>query len=189
MGTLYYGDNLDLLRRYLADETVDLVYLDPPFDSAQTYNASFHEKEGTDAASQIKAFEDTWQWNQESEAIYRALTEQAGRVKDAQDEFGLGIRTAMTTQAAGRCPPRRPGSVPASPTRPLPANRVNARICSRKFASGPGKPTAPSCHCYSRLPVAFLQKTDRSTGNCRSLINATSVVGSNSEVLPSPLAG
>jgi hypothetical protein len=65
MGTLYYGDNLDILRRYLGDETVDLVYLDPPFNSAQTYNAFFHEKDGSAAASQIKAFEDTWQWNQD----------------------------------------------------------------------------------------------------------------------------
>ena len=47
MGTLYYGDNLDILRRYLKDETVDLVYLDPPFNSAQNYNAFFHEKDGT----------------------------------------------------------------------------------------------------------------------------------------------
>jgi hypothetical protein len=39
MGTLYYGDNLDILQRYLKDETVDLVYLDPPFNSAQNYNA------------------------------------------------------------------------------------------------------------------------------------------------------
>lgn len=43
MGTLYYGDNLDILRRYLKDETVDLVYLDPPLNSAQNYNALFHE--------------------------------------------------------------------------------------------------------------------------------------------------
>jgi 16S rRNA G966 N2-methylase RsmD len=50
MGTLYYGDNLDILRRNLKDDTVDLVYLDPPFNSAQSYNAFFHEKDGTDAA-------------------------------------------------------------------------------------------------------------------------------------------
>lgn len=59
MGTLYYGDNLEILRRYLKDETVDLVYLDPPFNSAQNYNAFFQEKDGTAAASQIQAFEDT----------------------------------------------------------------------------------------------------------------------------------
>jgi len=50
MGTLYYGDNLDILRRYLKDQSVDLVYLDPPFNSAQNYNAFFHEKDGTEAA-------------------------------------------------------------------------------------------------------------------------------------------
>jgi len=70
MGTLYYGDNLDILRRYLKDETVDLVYLDPPFNSAQNYNAFFQEKDGTAAASQIQAFEDTWSWNQESQRTY-----------------------------------------------------------------------------------------------------------------------
>ena len=57
MGTLYYGDNLDILRRYLKDESVDLVYLDPPFNSAQSYNAFFQEKDGTAAASQIHALQ------------------------------------------------------------------------------------------------------------------------------------
>ncbi len=70
MATLYYGDNLDILRRHLADASVDLVYLDPPFNSAQNYNAFFQEKDGTAAASQIQAFEDTWHWN----------TEHAGKV-------------------------------------------------------------------------------------------------------------
>jgi site-specific DNA-methyltransferase (adenine-specific) len=46
MGTLYYGDNLEILRRYLKDASVDLVYLDPPFNSAQSYNAFFQEKDG-----------------------------------------------------------------------------------------------------------------------------------------------
>ena len=82
MGTLYYGDNLDILRRYLKDETVDLVYLDPPFNSAQNYNAFFHEKDGTDAASQIRAFEDTWSWNQESQKVYEELILQPGKVRE-----------------------------------------------------------------------------------------------------------
>ena len=47
MGTLYYGDNLDILRRYLKDESVDLVYLDPPFNSAENCNAFFQELHGT----------------------------------------------------------------------------------------------------------------------------------------------
>jgi hypothetical protein len=58
MGTLCYGDNLDILHRYLKDESVDFVYLDLPFNSAQNYNAFFQEKDGSAAASQIHAFED-----------------------------------------------------------------------------------------------------------------------------------
>jgi DNA modification methylase len=77
MGTLYYGDNLDILRRYLKDETVDLVYLDPPFNSAQTYNAFFHEKDGTDAASQIRAFEDTWHWDIETKKAFQQTVDTA----------------------------------------------------------------------------------------------------------------
>jgi site-specific DNA-methyltransferase (adenine-specific) len=87
MGTLYYGDNLDILRRYLKDETVDLVYLDPPFNSAQNYNAFFHEKDGTDAASQIQAFEDTWHWNVESEKTYQGLVTQPGKVSEVMQAF------------------------------------------------------------------------------------------------------
>ena len=62
--SLYYGDNLDILRRYVEDESADLIYLDPPFNSNQTYNILFQEKDGTQSASQIKAFEDTWHWDE-----------------------------------------------------------------------------------------------------------------------------
>ena len=78
MGELYYDDNLDILNRYLKDESVDLEYLDPPFNSKQSYNTFYKEKDGTAAASQIQAFEDTWHWNVESEAVYREITEQPG---------------------------------------------------------------------------------------------------------------
>ncbi len=87
MGTLYYGDNLDILQRYLDDASVDLVYLDPPFNSAQTYNAFFQEKDGTAAASQIKAFEDTWHWNADSVAAYNKITEQPGKVSEVMPAF------------------------------------------------------------------------------------------------------
>ena len=66
MGTLYYGDNLELLRRYLKDESVDLVYLDPPFNSAQNYNAFFQEKDGTAAASQIRMCPPMTVWHRHS---------------------------------------------------------------------------------------------------------------------------
>jgi DNA modification methylase len=64
--TLYYGDNLDILRRYIDDESVDLIYLDPPFNSDAENNVLFAEKSGEKAHSQIKAFEDTWTWDLEA---------------------------------------------------------------------------------------------------------------------------
>ena len=75
MNTLYYGDNLDILRRYVRDETVDLVYLDPPFKSNQDYNVLFAEQNGTRSAAQIKAFEDTWRWDEESARTYQETVE------------------------------------------------------------------------------------------------------------------
>ena len=68
--TLYYGDNLDILRQHVADESVDLVYLDPPFNSNASYNVLFKERSGEESPAQIKAFTDTWEWTQESERIY-----------------------------------------------------------------------------------------------------------------------
>ncbi|CAN5485091.1 hypothetical protein BH10ACI3_BH10ACI3_18460 [soil metagenome] len=62
MNTLYYGDNLNILRRYIRDESVDLVYLDPPFNSNRDYNVLFKDESGLEADSQIIAFEDTWHW-------------------------------------------------------------------------------------------------------------------------------
>ena len=77
---LYYGDNLDVLRRYVKDETVDLVYLDPPFNSRQDYNVLFAEKDGTRSSSQIMAFEDTWEWNLEAERSYVEIVGGGGRI-------------------------------------------------------------------------------------------------------------
>jgi len=92
--TLYYGDNLDVLRRYVRDETVDLVYLDPPFKSNQDYNVLFAEKDGTQAASQFKAFEDTWEWNLDSVRQYEELVEAGGRVADVMQAFQRFLGTS-----------------------------------------------------------------------------------------------
>jgi DNA modification methylase len=70
---LYFGDNLDILRREVPDASVDLIYLDPPFNSNATYNVLFKEKSGEESAAQITAFEDTWQWGLESEAVYKEI--------------------------------------------------------------------------------------------------------------------
>jgi len=84
---LYYGDNLDVLRRYVTDESVDLVYLDPPFNSNANYNVLFAEKSGTRSASQIQAFEDTWQWDEAAAAAYREVVETGGTVAQALIAF------------------------------------------------------------------------------------------------------
>ena len=66
MNTLYYGDNLQVLREHIADESVDLIYLDPPFNSKRDYNVLFREASGEAPASQQTAFTDTWQYNVEA---------------------------------------------------------------------------------------------------------------------------
>jgi len=85
--TLYYGDNLDVLRRYVADESVDLVYLDPPFNSNATYNVLFAEQDGARAAAQIKAFGDTWRWDQAAAAAFQEVVEAGGDVSRAMQAF------------------------------------------------------------------------------------------------------
>jgi site-specific DNA-methyltransferase (adenine-specific) len=76
--TLFYGDNLDILREYVASESVDLVYLDPPFNSNRSYNVLFRDEHGTESESQITAFEDTWHWNEAAERIYNELVTDTG---------------------------------------------------------------------------------------------------------------
>lgn len=71
MNRLYFGDNLPILRENIADESVDLIYLDPPFNSNATYNVLFRERSGQESAAQITAFEDTWRWSIESEIAFR----------------------------------------------------------------------------------------------------------------------
>jgi DNA modification methylase len=85
--TLYYGDNLDILRRHIADESVDLVYLDPPFNSNASYNVLFKEHSGEQAASQIRAFEDTWTWSMEAELSLEAMIAEGGQVSLAMQAF------------------------------------------------------------------------------------------------------
>jgi len=105
---LYYGDNLDILRKYIPDESVDLIYLDPPFNSNATYNVLFKEPSGKSSQAQISAFEDTWQWGLESE---RALQEVAASAiaPQATKEFlnvlpnFVGQKTAMRAYLTMMC--------------------------------------------------------------------------------------
>lgn len=74
VSTLYYGDNLDVLREYIKDESIDLVYLDPPFNSSRGYNVLFEEHQ-VESEAQIRAFEDTWHWDTKAESVFQALTD------------------------------------------------------------------------------------------------------------------
>jgi len=75
---LYFGDNLNILHE-IADESVDLIYLDPPFNSKATYNVLFGEKNGTQSQAQIAAFEDTWHWGEEAKANYHEIINEGPR--------------------------------------------------------------------------------------------------------------
>ncbi|MDA8055070.1 MAG: DNA methyltransferase [Thermoplasmatales archaeon] len=73
MNKLYYGDNLEVLRKYIPDESIDLIYLDPPFNSKADYNILYKEQNGTKSASQIQAFSDFWHWDQEAQSTYEYM--------------------------------------------------------------------------------------------------------------------
>ena len=73
--TLYYGDNLEVLRKYIPDRSVDLIYLDPPFNSKADYNILFKEPTGEPSRAQITAFEDTWHWTDETERTFKEIIE------------------------------------------------------------------------------------------------------------------
>jgi len=72
---LYYGDNLDVLRDHIASESVDLIYLDPPFNSNASYNILFKSPDGNGADASIEAFDDTWSWGPAASAALMDITE------------------------------------------------------------------------------------------------------------------
>jgi len=84
---LFFGDNLPILREHIADESVDLVYLDPPFNSNANYNVLFKEKSGEQSHAQITAFEDTWEWGAEAEETYFETIQKGGRLSDFLQAF------------------------------------------------------------------------------------------------------
>jgi DNA modification methylase len=103
---LYFGDNLDVLRRYLKDESVDLVYLDPPFNSNQDYNVLFAEKDGRDSAAQINAFTDTWRWDEGAARAYEETVEMsdgaARALRALRDLLGANDLLAYLSMMAPR---------------------------------------------------------------------------------------
>lgn len=76
MNRLYFGDNLHVLREHVANESVDLVYLDPPFNSKRDYNLLFKTPKGHESDAQITAFEDSWHWGEQAEREYAEILRQ-----------------------------------------------------------------------------------------------------------------
>jgi len=70
---LYFGDNLRIMRDHIPDASVDLIYLDPPFNSKATYNVLFKERNGSESSAQITAFDDTWRWDMAAARTYDDL--------------------------------------------------------------------------------------------------------------------
>lgn len=86
---LYYGDNLDILREHIPAESVDLIYLDPPFKSNQSYNVLFEEKNGSQSRAQVMAFDDTWHWDQGAAETFQDVVEEGGKVSQTMQAFRL----------------------------------------------------------------------------------------------------
>jgi hypothetical protein len=93
MNQLYYGDNLAVLRNSIADESVDLVYLDPPFNSNASYNVLFRGPSGNHSAAQIEAFDDTWHWTDAAEEAFQEVR-RSGNANAAAAATLTGIAVA-----------------------------------------------------------------------------------------------
>lgn len=74
---LYFGDNLDILRESIESGSIDLIYLDPPFNSKATYNLLFKSPRGHESSAQVDAFEDTWHWGEQAEKEFGELIRQS----------------------------------------------------------------------------------------------------------------
>jgi adenine specific DNA methylase Mod len=107
MNSLYFGDNLEVLRESIKDESVDLVYLDPPFNSKRDYNLLFKSPKGHDSDAQITAFEDSWHWGEQaerefSEILHQRNTDVANMMEALRSFLGDNDMMAYLTMMANR---------------------------------------------------------------------------------------
>ena len=107
MNRLYYGDNLEILRKEIKDESVDLIYLDPPFNSKRDYNLLFKTPKGQESDAQITAFEDSWHWGPQAEREFFELqaqpnTDVAQMMQALRDFLGTNDMMAYLTMMANR---------------------------------------------------------------------------------------
>ena len=119
-----------MLREYVADESVDLIYLDPPFNSNASYNVLFREKTGEESPAQIKAFTDTWEWTLEAERTYAdEIIRNPLASPSVKDMIDDGIETAPSKRIAAEIPAY--ASVKAS-AGPLVAERIGLQTMRAK---------------------------------------------------------
>jgi site-specific DNA-methyltransferase (adenine-specific) len=107
MNHLYYGDNLNVLRNHIATESVDLIYLDPPFNSKRDYNLLFKSPKGQTSEAQIEAFLDTWHWNEQAERefdeiLHQPNTDVAEMMRALHSFLGVNDMMAYLTMMANR---------------------------------------------------------------------------------------
>jgi hypothetical protein len=107
MNQLYFGDNLQVLREDIRDETVDLIYLDPPFNSKRDYNLLFKSPKGQQSEAQITAFEDSWHWGEQAEREFDELlrqpnTDVAEMMRALRSFLGENDMLAYLTMMANR---------------------------------------------------------------------------------------
>jgi DNA modification methylase len=105
--SLYFGDNLDVLRESIKIESVDLIYLDPPFNSDRNYNILFSSPKGQSSEAQITAFRDSWHWGEQSERefgeIVRGSNTHVSEIMQSLRRFlGENDLMAYTTMLANR---------------------------------------------------------------------------------------
>ena len=107
MNQIFYGDNLQVLREHIADKSIDLIYLDPPFNSKRDYNLLFKSPKGHESEAQIEAFEDTWHWNEQAERefdelLHQSNTDVAEVMKALRGFLGENDMLAYLTMMANR---------------------------------------------------------------------------------------
>ena len=105
--TIYYGDNLPIIKKYIKDESIDLIYLDPPFNSKKQYNMIYKEPSGKISEAQSLAFDDTWKWNEETQRTYEELIingdhDVVSAIKAFYSMFGTADITAYLVMMSSR---------------------------------------------------------------------------------------
>ncbi len=97
MNKLFYGDNLDVMRKFIRDETVDLCYIDPPFNSKRNYNQIYNNI-GTEDRAQAQAFTDTWTWDDHANQCYEEI------LTNKNGEICVLLRFNRHNHKLGNCP-------------------------------------------------------------------------------------